>query len=90
MNGRHRSTAYFTESGGASPVSFSRTISPSTSAIGTSAFTARLRESPLGQALFEPGGQVVCDAFHGDRADGFDARLLGGFEHAPPRRPIAA
>ena len=40
-------------------------------------------------ALLEPGGEIVRHALHGQRADGFHARLFGGFEQRP-RPPASA
>ena len=42
---------------------------------------ARLGEPARVAARFELRGEIVRDAFHGQRADGFDARLFGRFEH---------
>ena len=90
MKGRHRSTAAASEAGGFSPVSFSRTIRPSTSASGASSRDARLGQAALHQALFQAGGEIGRHAFHGERADGFDARLFGGFEHRRAVRRLRA
>ncbi|MEJ1969850.1 MAG: hypothetical protein WDN03_14615 [Rhizomicrobium sp.] len=81
MKGRQRSTAYFIDSGGGSPVSFSRTIRPSTSADRGIGAYPRLGQAALGQPLFQSRRQVVRHTLHRQRSDRLDARLLGGFEH---------
>ena len=80
--GRHRSTALRGDSGGASPVSFSRTIRPSTSASGASSRARAPWPRPRAiRRCSRPAARLLAHALHRQRADGFDARLFGRFEH---------
>jgi hypothetical protein len=78
--GRQRLTARCAIVGGGSPVRRSRTISPSTSVSGAWICSFHFAEPVRLAAHRENGGQVLLDARHRERADRFDAGLLGRFE----------